>query len=223
MGHYSRTLLLRGMLLALASVAPNVFPASQMGYGSLHELAMIAVLPAVVALVPLVSLAARVSPALVPLVLRGAIAGALATLALEAVRYPAFLMGLMPGNLPQLMGVLLLDRFALGPSAWSNLAGFAYHFWNGASFGMVFALLASGRSRWWAVPFGLAVGLGFLASPVVLALGVGPFGRDFGWSFAATVTTAHLAFGLALAGLLPARLPDATVALGNSSARIVPA
>lgn len=223
MGHDSRTVLLRGMLLATASVAPNVFPMSQIGYGSLNELATIAVLPAVVALVGLTATATRVSPALGSLVLRGAIAGALATLALEAVRYPAFRLGLMPGNLPQLMGVLLLDRFALGPSTGSNIAGFAYHFWNGASFGIVFALLASGRSRWWAVPFGLAVGLGFLASPVVLALGVGPFGRDFGWSFAATVTTAHLAFGVALAVLLPARLPTASSDPRTSAARVVSA
>jgi len=32
------------------------------------------------------------------------------------------------------MGVLLLDRFALGPSALSDIAGFSYHFWNGAAF-----------------------------------------------------------------------------------------
>jgi len=100
------------------------------------------------------------------------------------------------------MGVLLLDRFALGPSTLSDAAGFAYHAWNGASFGIVFTMLAKGRSSWWAVPFGLLVGLGFLASPVVLALGVGPFGRDFGWQFAATVLAAHAAFGLALALLV---------------------
>ena len=115
----------------------------------------------------------------------------------------------MPGNLPQLMGVLLLDRFALGPTMLSNLAGFGYHLWNGASFGIVFVLIAAGHSRWWAVPFGVAVGVGFMASPVVLALGVGPFGRDFGWPFAATVITAHASFGVALAALLPAGLGEA--------------
>lgn len=199
---------MRAALLALASVAPNVFPASQMGYGSLHQLAVTVMLPAAAALVGLWLGARRAHSPLASLVGRAALAGALATLALEAIRYPGFRMGFMPGNLPQLMGVLLLDRFALGPSQLSNLAGFAYHFWNGASFGMVFVLLAVGASRWWAVPFGLAVGAGFLASPVVLALGVGPFGRDFGWHFAATVLTAHVAFGVALALLLPARLGD---------------
>lgn len=47
-----------------------------------------------------------------------------------------------------------------------------------------------------------AVGVGFLASPVVVALGVGPFGSDFGWHFAATVLTAHVLYGLALAVLV---------------------
>jgi hypothetical protein len=108
----------------------------------------------------------------------------------------------MPGNLTELMGVLLLDRCALRPSAASTIADFAYHFWNGACFGIIFALARINFSPWWAVPFGVAVGLGFLVSPVVMALGVGIFGVDFGWHFAATVLTAHLAFGIALARLL---------------------
>ena len=49
--------------------------------------------------------------------------------------------------------------------------------------------------------------VGFLVSPVVRALGVGLFGKDFGWRFAATVLTAHAAFGIALAGLLELRIP----------------
>ena len=39
------------------------------------------------------------------------------------------------GNLAGLMGVLLFDRFALGPTVASTLGGFAYYFWNGARFG----------------------------------------------------------------------------------------
>lgn len=206
----SPTLAVRAILLGLASVAPNVFPASLMGFGTMHQLAITIMLPATAATVAIWFVARHVSPPLASRVARGALAGTLATFALEAVRYPGFRMGFMPGNLPQLMGVLLLDRFALGPSLWSNLAGFAYHFWNGASFGMIFVLLAPGAPRWWAVPFGLAVGVGFLASPVVLALGVGPYGRDFGWHFAATVLTAHLAFGVGLALLLPARVGKPT-------------
>jgi hypothetical protein len=199
----NRTLFIRLVLLALASAAPNAFPLSQMGYGSLHQLALVMILPAAAGLLVAWVLLARLGPqSLATLLVRGALAGAVATLALEAVRYPGFRLGFMPGNLPRLMGVLLLDRFALGPTTLSDLAGFAYHAWNGASFGIVFVMLAKGRSSWWAVPYGLAVGLGFLASPVVQALGVGPSGRDFGWHFAATVLTAHAAFGTALAVLV---------------------
>jgi len=100
------------------------------------------------------------------------------------------------------MGVLLFDRFALGPTTASTLAGFAYHFWNGACFGIVFALGRFRLPNWWAIPYGIVIGGGFLVSPVVQGLGVGLFGVNFGWHFAATVLTAHLAFGAAMASLM---------------------
>jgi hypothetical protein len=196
-------LALRGLLIALAAVAPMAFPASQAGYSTLHDLAFFAVIPAAVLLgvvwgffrnSPFNELAASIS--------NGALAGAMATIALEAVRYTGFRMGFMPGNLPELMGVLLFDRFALGPSAASSLGGFTYHFWNGACFGIVFTLGRFRLANWWAVPYGVALGVGFLVSPVVQGLGVGLFGVNFGWRFAATVLAAHVAFGAAMAHLL---------------------
>jgi hypothetical protein len=186
-------------LLALASAGPIAFPLAQLGYAPLWRLALVLILPSAALLfaAAFVLRAAwfrETGNALG----HGLLAGAVATLALEATRYTGFRLGFMPGNLPELMGVLLLNRFALGPTMISNLAGFAYHFYNGAAFGAIFALLVGGRSRWWAIPYGAAIGLGFLASPVVQSLGVGLFGRDFGWHFAATVLTAHAAFGVAL-------------------------
>src|SRR5260370_8804552 len=68
-------------------------------------------------------------------------AGAVATVALEAIRLPGFWLGFMPGNLPRLMGVLFLDQFAAGPTLGSAVAGWAYHFWNGASFGLIYVPL----------------------------------------------------------------------------------
>lgn len=204
---FDATLPIRAVLLILAAAAPTAWPLSDMGYGSLHQLAWELILPAAAGLLILATTLrrSRYWPFATQLV-RGALGGAVATLALEAVRYPGFRLGFMPGNMPRLMGVLLLDRFMLGPSTVSDVAGFAYHFWNGASFGIIFALLVGRRSCWWALPFALVVGVGFLASPVVQALGVGPFGRDFGWPFAATVLVAHTAFGTALALFLRTRL-----------------
>ena len=184
-------------------MAPTAFPAALAGSVSLHDLAFSAILPAAVVLgIAWILLRRSGFHELAVLIRNGAIAGALATVALEAVRYSGFRLGFMPGNLPELMGVLLFDRFALGPTTASTLAGFAYHFWNGACFGIVFALGRFRLPAWWAIPYGIAVGVGFLLSPVVQGLGVGLFGVNFGWHFAATVLTAHLAFGVAMASLI---------------------
>lgn len=196
-------LTLRGVLIVIAAVAPTAFPAALVGYSTFHDLAFLAIIPAAVLLV-LTWVLLRKAPfaELAVSIRNGALAGAVATIALEAVRYSGFRMGFMPGNLPELMGVLLFDRFALGPTTASTLAGFAYHFWNGACFGIVFALGRFRLPAWWAIPYGIAVGVGFLVSPVAQGLGVGLFGVNFGWHFAVTVLTAHLAFGAAMASLI---------------------
>src|SRR5260370_38348374 len=106
----------------------------------------------------------------------GGVAGAIAAIGLEIVRITGFRMGYMPGNLPRLMGVLLLDRFALGPSAASDLAGWVYHFWNGASFGIIYVLLFGTARRWVGVLYGIAVGFAFLGSPFVIYIRVAYFG-----------------------------------------------
>lgn len=190
-------------LLMLASVAPIAFPLAQAGYASLHDLALLAILPSAILLMGAM-LGSQLTGnwrQIARVLFSGAMAGALATGALELVRYPGFRLGYMPGNLPELMGVLLLDQFALGPSAASTIAGYAYHVWNGASFGIIFALLADlgiFRKEWiWTTGYGILIGIGFMVSPVVQSLGVGIFGIDFGPSFAATVILAHAAFGLA--------------------------
>ena len=197
---------LRLALALLASGGPVAFPLAQMGYAPLQRLAALLILPSAGLLLAITGyLEWRGQGDVGRAVRRGLIAGAVATVALEAVRYTGFRLGFMPGNLPELMGVLLLDRFALGPSAASNVAGFAYHYWNGAAFGAIFAALFMGRPRWWGILYGVAIGLGFLVSPVVQSLGVGLFGKDFGWHFAATVLTAHAAYGAALGALARAR------------------
>lgn len=201
----------RGLVLlpviGLAAVAPNAFPAAQLGYAPLHDLALYAILPALAALIGLATLSLfKGWRDIAEVIFPGAMAGGIATLALEVIRYPGFRLGYMPGNLPELMGVLLLDRFAEGPSTASTLAGFAYHAWNGASFGIIFAALARigfvRRTPAWTTAYGILIGIGFLASPVVQSLGAGLFGVDFGWPFAATVLAAHAAFGFVLSFLL---------------------
>jgi hypothetical protein len=162
-------------------------------------------LPSIVFLAAIAVFARRGEAWLSRTIVLGALAGAIATVALEIVRLVGFYFDYMPGNLPRLMGVLLLDRFALGPSPASDIAGWTYHFWNGASLGIIYSLMLGTRRRWLGGIFGLAVGLGFLVSPVVISLGVGYFGLQYSYGFPITVLLAHLAFGGAL-GVLSYRL-----------------
>lgn len=198
-------LILTSIALLMAAVSPNLFVVAQAGYAKLSDLAVTLLLPAFLLLLAVLIFAWwRRHSHLTNCLLAGAGAGFIATIGLEVVRESGFRLGGMPGELPQLMGVLLLDRFALGPTLLSNLAGWGYHFWNGVSFGVIFTLLFGRVSRWYGLIYGVLIGIIFMASPAVVALGIGRFGVDFGWGFMVTVTLAHLAFG-AILGLLTQR------------------
>jgi hypothetical protein len=194
------------LLLASASVSPLIFPIAESGSSAMDVLAKLALLPAAALLLITVSLLYRVDDSLARLSAAGLAAGAIATVALEAIRLPGFWLGFMPGNLPRLMGVLLLNQFAAGPSLKSDIAGWAYHFWNGATFGLIYVLIFGTCRRWVGAVFGVVLGFGFMFSPVVSALGVGFLGLEFSKGFPLTVTFAHAAFGLALGWLSAAWL-----------------
>jgi hypothetical protein len=188
-------------LLTLGSVSPLIFPIAESGRNSLDVLARVALLPALALLLVTVGVLHRIDDSLARISVVGLAAGAIATVALEATRLPGFWLGFMPGNLPRLMGVLLLNQFASGPSLRSDIAGWAYHFWNGASFGLIYVLVFGTCRRWVAAVLGVLLGVGFMFSPVVSALGVGFLGLEFSKGFPLTVTLAHAAFGLALGRL----------------------
>ncbi|MDQ6950328.1 MAG: hypothetical protein Q9M26_01530 [Mariprofundales bacterium] len=197
--HLRLELLLAMAAMAAAAVSPNLFVAAQAGYAKLSDLAVYFLIPSliVMALILGFSFIYRLHT-LRRQILAGIIGGLLATVAMEVVRETGYHLGGMPGDLPKLLGVLLLDRFALGPSWLSNLAGWGYHFWNGAAFGIIFSIIF-GRIAWWAgLLYAIVIALVFMISPAVVAMGVGRFGVDFGPGFAATVLAAHIAYGLVL-------------------------
>ncbi len=210
------------VILALAAVGPNIFPAAQAGYSTLHVLAIRLLLPSIVALALISAAIWQSQRAISRAVFWGAVAGVLATIPLEVVRLVGFHFDYMPGNLPRLMGVLLLDRFAQGPSTASDVAGWTYHFWNGASFGIIYALLFGTRRRWLGAIYGVLIGIGFMVSPVVKSLGVGLFGLQFSYGFPLTVTLAHLGFGVALGFFARCFLAGQPSTLSNAPAMACP-
>ncbi len=185
--------------LLAAGVSPNLFVISQAGFAVLSELAVNFLLPSIFILIIIFALSYSLGlPDLGEQIRNGFTAGLIGTIGLEIVRETGFHLGGMPGDLPKLMGVLLLNRFSSGPNILSNIAGWSYHFWNGGVFGIIYSIILGRGKKWSGVIYGVLVGIGFMMSPVVVALGVGHFGVDFGWGFPVTVITAHIVFGALL-------------------------
>ncbi|WP_176726356.1 hypothetical protein [Streptomyces sp. AVP053U2] len=69
--------------------------------------------------------------------------------------------------------------------------------------------------------YGLALGTGFLLSPVPKAVGAGVFGADFGAKFAITVYLAHAGFG-ALLGWLVHRYGTRITPLWSVACELLP-
>jgi hypothetical protein len=189
------------VVLILAGIAPNLFPYAETGNAMLPSLAIKYLIPsaALIFLITGVIFLLKYHD-LNKQIYNGILAGLVATIGLEIVREIGFRLGDMPGDLPKLMGVLLLDKFAEGPGLWSNVAGWTYHFWNGAVFGIIFSLLFGRAKIWMGVVYGFLIGIGFMISPVTRVLGIGTFGLQFkdGYQFMTTVTLAHIAFGTIL-------------------------
>lgn len=129
--------------------------------------------------------------------------GMITTAALDVVRLTGFQLGLMPGNMPRMFGVLMLDQMAVGPSTISDFVGSFYHYWVSACFGLTYALLV-GRFRWWGgLIWGLIIELGMMTTPpMVVAMDTGYFGLKQGYGLLTVSLTAHIAYGIALGLLL---------------------
>lgn len=200
-----KKILLIFILLILSAISPNLFVIAQAGVAQLSSLATGFLIPSVVVILIIIIISNILKYAdIVRLTVNGIIAGLIATIVLEIFRESGFRLGTMPGELPRLMGVLILNQFASGPDIGSDLAGWAYHFWNGAAFGIIFSLLLGQSKEWQGVLYGLLIGVGFMISPVVKSLGIGRFGVEFknGYEFVTTVTIAHISYGFTLSFLL---------------------
>ena len=161
-------------------------------------------LPALVAVIAIAVWARRVArePFFNRLVV-GLVAGIIATLAYDAVRWaiqetaPLDYDGFRSINI---FGSLILSRPESAVSA--RVAGWTYHFWNGVSFGVMYALVA-GPARWyWGLAWGMSLELMMISIyPVAFAI------QRSDPAFLAISMTGHAAYGAVL-GLLCERWCD---------------
>ncbi len=127
--------------------------------------------------------------------------------ALDFFRLISFSLGLLPGNMPRMFGVLILDQMALGPTLLSDVIGGLYHYWASVCFGLTYTLLV-GRTRWWGgLIWGLIIEVGMMTTPpMVIAMDTGYFGMKLGKGLLNGVFIGslipHISYGIALGLLL---------------------
>lgn len=206
-GVSSLELVLTAGALLVAAIGPNILVvATTPGMPEMPALVRFALLPSFVLFAIVWIVAAGSGQArLTNRLWVGLWAGAASSAVLDAIRLTGFHLGWMPGNMPRMFGVMILDRMAVGPSLGSDVLGYLYHYWVGACFGLTYTLLA-GRVRWWGGGvWGLIIEIGMMVTPpMVVAMDTGYFGVKFGPGLFGTSLAAHVAFGAAL-GLLAER------------------
>lgn len=197
------------LALVPAAVGPNIFViALTPGMPGMPFLVQWALIPSILLLAVVWCLAQiRSHSRLTNRIWTGLWAGAAATAALDLFRLPNFLLGLLPGNIPRMMGALIFDTMATGPTPLSDLVGVLYHFWVSACFGLTFALIM-GRTRWWGgLVWGLIIEVGMMTTPpMVVAMDTGYFGLKLGRGLFNGVFIGslipHISYGVALGLLL---------------------
>jgi hypothetical protein len=221
-------LILTALALVPAAVGPNVLVvALTPGMPEMPVLVRGALLPSIVLLVVAWIIArSRGYDRLTNRIWTGVWVGASATAALDLFRLQSFMLGLLPGNMPRMFGVLILDTMATGPTPASDVIGGLYHYWVSACFGLTYALIM-GRTRWWGgLIWGLIIEVGMMTTPpMVVAMDTGYFGLKLGRGLLNGVFIGslipHITYGVALGLLLEryVRHAGTIVALLRAAAR----
>jgi hypothetical protein len=201
--------ILTALALVPAAIGPNVLVvALTPGMSGMPLLVRWALVPSIVLLGIVWSIAqARGYHRLTNRIWTGLWVGTAATGALDVFRLTSFTLGLLPGNLPRMFGVLILDTMATGPTPFSDFVGALYHYWVSACFGLTYSLIA-GRTRWWGgLIWGLIIELGMMVTPpMVVAMDTGYFGLKLGHGLLNGVFIGslipHISYGIALGLLL---------------------
>ncbi len=201
--------ILTGLALVPAAVGPNILVvALTPGMPSMPLLTRWALIPSILLLAVVYWLASLWGyERLQNRIWTGFWVGAATTAALDAFRLVSFSLGLLPGNLPRMFGVLILDTMALGPTPFSDFVGSLYHYWVSACFGLTYALIC-GRTRWWGgLIWGLLIEVGMMVTPpMVIAMDTGYFGLKLGQGIFNGVFIGslipHISYGIALGLLL---------------------
>lgn len=187
-------MIIRSVLIALALTSIGSLLAHIYGIAPMAVTAPWIVAPATAAIVAIALWARRRHADLWKRCVVGFWGGLAGTIAYDLYRVPFALSGTYVFKPISIFGMWILDDPCMTPGAvWM---GWLYHFSNGLSFGLIYAMVATGRSWGWGVVWGV-----FIELVVVLT----PFAALFGITRAvmpiAIAVSGHIAYGAALGWL----------------------
>ncbi len=179
-----------------------------------HEFARVYIpfvwLPALAGLMGIALYARRLYPDVTRRIVVGFGMGAVATIALDAIRQMGVIHGWLPGDTPVMFG-----KMATGSSDFIRYwpVGLAVHVLNGASFGLFYAFVWGKRGSYrsavgWATAWALLVEIGMMTGPPMAPM-VGLFGYNYAWPQLFILTlVAHVFYGVTLGLLVEHFLTD---------------
>jgi hypothetical protein len=181
-------------LLCFLACVPSIgaLLAKVWGIASMRSATLATALPAAILLVAIWNWARRRGDwELADTLAIGFGAGVIATIAYDIARFPFFMAGIRVYGTISAFGIWLLDSYA--SSRYTETAGWLYHYWNGITFGIMYALMAPRRHWIWAVVWAC-----LLESLAI----VSPFGKIFSvagdYSIMAIAYWGHVAYGVPL-------------------------
>ncbi len=205
------------IILSGASASFVIFgPLDIMPYATYRDMVII---PSVVAIFAIGILSRNKFPRITKRIFVGLSAGVVASFALEAIRIPGYMFAkwLPMDSMISLPGLLLTEKISslsevkqviMQSGVAMNLyhapldafmAGSLWHFWNGATFGIVYALII-GKGKWWyGMIWAFIIEIGMMLAPYMIMM-KGPFGIEHmdGYNIFVITLIAHLAFGAVL-------------------------
>jgi len=207
------------ILIILSGVSASLLifgPLDIMSYAMYRD---VAIIPSVVAIFAIGILVRSKFPRLTNRLFIGMAAGAVASFALEAIRIPAYMFTkwIPMDSMISVPGLLLTEKITMLSEVKQTImqsgvpmnlyhapldafmVGALWHFWNGATFGIVYALLI-GKGKWWyGMIWAVIIEMVMMVAPYLIIM-KGPFGIEHmdGYNIFVITLIAHLVFGAVL-------------------------
>ncbi len=216
--------------LFCAAITPNVFVAGGLDWMSASVLTKYVLLPAAVLQIAILLYARGAGyRRLFNRLVTGLWVGLIATTGLDVVRQPGTFFGFLPHDEARMAGEMILGAGHGGSGdeakahsgggdhvGAADFVGYAYHYWNGASFAIIYALLF-GRTPWWGP---LLYALLFIETGMLVFMQAAM--PPLTWGVVLVSFVAHVVYGVVLGILFAGFLRDDGTILALIRARTVP-